>query len=380
MNIVPEYIKPLRLLPLFANRLSWPVAALVLVLALPAAGQDAASQIKREVETLQQSLKDAPVASPDFPNANATFAGSLQSVIEAQSAGRLYWGLAQLEQTMGYLYAVRTVIGKQEAVKGGLPAYMTEWDKASLRVSELNRQSQARNWRNGPAALQALSETARARTIPMLEGGRQFAVSTDPKDGLFPLGQAQGDAEFANFCASLHLSRKGAPFPLRSLLPELMSLQEKVNVAYQPPRSITLHSRFIGLNSSIKLAQDLDASKSYAGALYQYLYATLNYGLLDASPPDAARQAVLKTALGEARKKVQASRRDDSVAQLLLEYAESKLAHADGSGPSADDWKSTQVIVEQVLPAYYAAAKPPAAMGRAPGKTVNLTLVRWPYT
>ena len=56
-----------------AYRLTWQVAALAIILALPAAGQDAASQIKGEVERLQQSLKDQPIASPNFPNANAMF-------------------------------------------------------------------------------------------------------------------------------------------------------------------------------------------------------------------------------------------------------------------------------------------------------------------
>ena len=288
--------------------------------------------------------------------------------------------LLQLDQTVGNLGAVRTEVEKAEAVKSGLPAYMAEWDKASLRVSELNRQSRERNWGNATVALQALAETARAKTIPMLEGGRAFAVSTKPTDGLFPLGQAQGEAEFANFCASLNLVRQGTPYPLRSLLPELTSLQKKTNAAFQPPRSIEPHNRFIVLNSALKLAQDLDASKSYAGALYQYLYATLNYGLLDAAPLDAAQQAVLKKALDEADRKLETSQRDDSLAQLCLEYARSQVAHADGSAPNSDDWRSAKVIIEQVLPAYYSAQQPPASLEQASGKTVNITLVRWPYT
>jgi hypothetical protein len=194
------------------------------------------------------------------------------------------------------------------------------------------------------------------------------------------MGQAQGETEFATFCASLRYPRKGATFPLRSFLPELLTLQEKTNAAFQPPRSIELHPRFIALNSALKLAEELDASKSYAGALYQYLEAMRHYGMLDAAPVTASQQTVLSDALAAARKKFDASRRDDSVAQLFLERAESQIAHFDGSAPSEDDWKSAKVIVNQVLPAYEAAAKPPAALAKSSGKTVNLTLVRWPYT
>jgi len=50
-----------------AYRLPGQVAALAVILKLPAARQEAASQIKGEVERLQQSVKSKPVSSPNFP-------------------------------------------------------------------------------------------------------------------------------------------------------------------------------------------------------------------------------------------------------------------------------------------------------------------------
>jgi hypothetical protein len=38
-----------------------------------------------------------------------------------------------------------------------------------------------------------LSETAQGQSIPLLEGGRGFASSTKPTDGLFYIGEAQGE-------------------------------------------------------------------------------------------------------------------------------------------------------------------------------------------
>jgi hypothetical protein len=361
-------------------RLSWQLVALVVILALPAAGQEAASQIKAEAERLQHSLKDKPVSYPGVPNANAMVGDMLKAALQAQSAGRLYLSLEDLSQLADFINGAWTAADKAEAVKSGLPAFEAEWEKANASVSALDRQARERNWNDARAAAQALSETAQGKTIPLLEGGRGFAVSTEPKDGLFHLGEAQGEAEFAAFCASLQLPRKGAPYPLRSFLPELEGLQKKTNAAFQPPRSIELHERFMALNSALKLAQELDASKSYAGALYQYLEAVLQYGMLDAISLDASQQSALKSALAAARQKLDASKRDDSIAQLFLERAESQVTHADGSAPSSDDWRSAQLILEQVLPAYYAADKPPATLERAANKTVDITLVRWPYT
>jgi hypothetical protein len=80
------------------------------------------------------------------------------------------------------------------------------------------------------------------------------------------------------------------------------------------------------------------------------------------------------------RKQLDASGCDDSIAQIFLERAKSQVRHADGSAPSEDEWKSATVIIDRVLPAYFAAKNPPAALARASGGAVDITLVRWPYT
>lgn len=363
-----------------ASRFSWQVAIVVMILALPCAGQDTASQIKAEAERLQQSLKDKPISYPDSPNAPKMIGEALKEVIQAQSAGRLYPSLEKLGQVTDYLYGIRAVAEKAEAVKSGLPAYEAEWEKVSLSITALDRDAQERNWNDSPLAIRALSETALSMTIPLLDGARGFAVSTDPKGGLFNMGEAEGQAQFAAFCATLHLPRQGAAYPLRSLLPEIETVQEKATAAFQPPRSIDLHTLFMSLNTALKQARELDAARSYAGALFQYLYAVGYYGMVEAAPVDSSQQVALKGALAAARQRLDASGRDDSIAEFFLEKAESQIGHVDGSAPSADDWRIAKVIVDQVLPAYFALDKPLAAPERAPGKTVEITLVRWPYT
>jgi hypothetical protein len=362
------------------HRVAWWAVALFVALALPAAGQDAPSQIKTQIERLQQSLKDKPVSDPNLANLDSMIRDSLKAASEALSAGRLYVSLEKLSEGTDLLGGARIVADKSETVKSSLPAFEAEWRKVSLDLTAPDREAAERSWNNSPVAIRALSEAAQGKTLPLLEGGRGFATSLQPKDGLFYLGQAQGEAEFAKFCAALNLPQKATAFPLRSLLPELRNLQEKTNAAFQPPRSIELHPRFIALNGTLKLAQELDAAKFYAGSLYQYLEALRHYGLLDAVPLDADRQSALQEAIAAQQKKLKASRRDDSIALLFLERAESQVSHADASTPSSDDWRSAQVIVDQVLPAYFAAMKPASPLQQAAGKTIDLTLVRWPYT
>jgi len=346
----------------------------------PAAGQEAKSQIKSEIERLQQSLKEKPVSIPGFPDINSMVAGSLSAATEALESGKLYLSLEKLLGAEDLLQGGRLAADKAETVKSGFPAFEAEWEKASRSLKTLNDETRKKNWRSAPLAQQALAETAQGMSVPLLEGGRGFAISTKPSDGLFYVGQAQGEAAFARYASTLSLAGNSAPFPLRSFLPELQKLQQKTNAAFQPPRSVQLHDRFIALNSAIKLAEELDAQKFYAGALYQYLEATRHFAMLDAFPLDPAGQSALQTDLAAARKKFASSKQDDSLAQLFLERAESQSAHADGSAPSVDEWRSSRVILDQVLPAYFAARKPASTLRQASGKTVDITLVRWPYT
>ena len=365
-----------------ASRLCKFIFALTLFEALPfsASAQDPNPQIKAEIERLQRSLNGNPVSDPDFASVNSMVDDALKGAVEALNSGKLYLSLEKLLQAEDLLQGVRILEEKSEAVKSGFPAFEAEWEKASKNLAALDQDARQRNWTLAPVALQALSESAQGKSIPLLEGSRGFATSTKPRDGLFYMGQAQGNAAFAKFTATVSLTRSPATFPLRSYLPELQKLQEETNAAFKPPRSIELHSRFIALNSTLKLAEELDAQRFYAGALYQYLEATRHFGMLDAPPLEATRQTALKTNLATARKKLAASSQDDSLAQLFLERAESQIAHADGSAPTADEWRSARVILDQVLPAHFAALKPASPLQQASGKTVDITLVRWPYT
>jgi hypothetical protein len=325
-------------------------------------------------------LKDKPLSSPDIPNASTTINNGLNEVIQAQSEGKLYPSLEKLGQMTDFLYGVRALTDKADAVKSGLPAYEEVWEKTSSNVTAIDRQANDKSWDTVGVVIRALSETAQNQTVPLMEGARGFAISNKPKDGLFNLGEAEGQAQFAAFCSTLNFPRKGTAYPLRTLLPEIENLQEQATAAFKPPRSIDLHTLFMSLNSAIKQARELDATKHYAGALFQYLYGVGYYGMLDTPVLDVSQQSTVKSALTAARQKLDASPRDESIAQFFLEKAESQIAHVDGSAPAADEWRMAKVVVDQVLPTYFAMDKPLAARERASGKTVDITLVRWPYT
>jgi hypothetical protein len=365
---------------LLARLITLSFAGTLLIANVNASAQDAAAETKAEIERLQQSLKDKPIAIPDIPDLNSEIEGNLTGAASALDAGQLYLSLEGLGRAEDHLHGARTLEAEADAIKDSLPAFESEWNKASVQLTALDKSARGRDWSHTTAAIRAISEAAQVRAIPLLEGARGFATATKPKDGLFYMGQAQGETAFAEFVSKLNVPRKAAPAPLRYILPELEALQEKTNAAFQPPQSIDMHPRFIALNSTIKAARELDSSKAYAGALYQYLEAVRHYGMLDPSVPETAKQASLRTELADELKKVSASKRDDSILQIFLERAEGWLNKPDGTAPSPDEWRATQVLLHQVVPAYYAALKRAAPLQQRAARTATLTLVRWPYT
>jgi len=352
----------------------------IATLAVPAVSQDAVSTINARIEQLRKSLQDKPSPDPNFAQLRAMVTTALDASRRAAEAQRFYLSLENLSQAEDLLGGVRAIADKGASVKDNPPAFESEWGAASMRLTAFDKEAHDRKWGDAPVGLRALAEAAQGKAIPLLDGARGFATANGPSEGLFYMGQAEGEAEFARFCATLKLPGPPRKFPLRSFLPELRALQTKTNAAFQPPKSIDLHPRFIALNATIKLGEELDSTRFYAGALYQYLEAVRHYGMLDQPPLDAAKQSQLKEGLSAAQKKLAQSASDDSIAQLFVERAEAQTTHADGSAPSSDELRSAQIILDQVLPAYEAARKTPLPVQRAAGRTVEITLVRWPYT
>ena len=349
---------------------------MAIALAWPLAAQPADARIRAEIDRIEQQLKAKPLNDPGFPNADENSANQIRSARDAAENHRLLLSLERLAQLLDFTTGVRFGIDKGSTVSSGLPAFEAEWSKTSKDLDTMDHEIAAANWGQARAAIRALAETARGRIGPLMSGSRGFASATGPGDGLFYMGGARGEADFAKFCASLNFPRTGQPPRARSMLPELQILQEKANAAFVPPRSIEQHPRFIALNSTLKTARELDASKSYYGALYQYVEAVRIFALIDSAELDAAGQAALKTRAAAVRAQFRAAREDHSIGEIFLERAESLVVNA----KTADEWRSAFAIVNTAIPAYFATRRP-ATITKSPArKTVELTLVRWPYT
>jgi hypothetical protein len=364
------------------SRLRLPFLIGILALGLPArpvTSQDASSQVRMEIARLERAVSGQPDADPHWKDAKTGLLGSLSQARESLDAGRLYLSLEEMEGARTSFRALETTSQGSRASKNGVPGFEIAWRKARLELSAFDGKAPTRPGAKVQAAVRALAETAEGQATILLAASRAYARVTNAGAGFYYLGEAKAAAESVAFCSSLPPSREAAP-PLRSVAPELRQLQEQTTAAFTPPRSIQLHGDFIRLNATLKLAGELDSARLHAGSLYQYLDAVEQLGRLDPTAPDAASRSALRGEVATLKTRLRGSRQDDSIALLFLQRAEARLAGRKGAAPSEDDWKTAAVLVDRVLPAYFALQKPAAFENQRASQPVTVTLVRWPYT
>jgi hypothetical protein len=335
--------------------------------------QTPAEQIRHEVSRLQKQATAAPDSD--------TKTSLLKTVKRAEMANSRNQDFLALEE-LATAHLLAQVL-KDEQLQldkaTGMPKFEAEFKRAQPELAAADRRARARTWRDVPAAIRAIAEISQAKTLVLMEATRPYAMADGPQSGMLYIGQARATVQTSDFAASLHAASRRVP-KLRSVLPELHALQTRVNATFNPPRSIERHSDYIRLNSTLKMAFELDAARLYAGAIYRYLEATRQFELMDAPAPNDARKAAFARTVAAFTQRIRDANRDDSLALLFLQKAQAFAAGREGDSPSPDDWKNAFVIVEKVLPAYFTAQTSTPAMLAAKGKTITVTLVRWPYT
>jgi hypothetical protein len=186
------------------------------------------------------------------------------------------------------------------------------------------------------------------------------------------LGQARAAMELSDLCFALREPSHKKP-PEFNVSAALETLQQRVNELFVPPASIEKHSDFIRLNATLKQATELETANLHAGAYYQYLRAVLQTNALLPHTKEIPQDSLHKK-LAAHKRELMASAKDDSIAELFLQRAETLLDDTDPASAT-----SAELILDQVLPAFRQ-AQTAVASTRAQPHDVTVTLVRWPYT
>jgi hypothetical protein len=226
-----------------------------------------------------------------------------------------------------------------------------------------------------PAAVRALAEAALPQVRVFYDASLEYGRSTTPQLGLFYLGVARAQREFAALCRKLSVSSIRRAPPVRALAAELDALEGEILAAYRPPASLDRHPEFIAASAALKEARELDAAGLRYGALLRYLQAAQRLAALRPAPPALDRGA-LAARLAEFQAGLSPGSVDHSIGELLLEAAQADLAAAKPESPTP----VAAAIATDVLPRYFAALEPARPAPSRPAPKVTVTLVRWPYT
>ena len=221
-----------------------------------------------------------------------------------------------------------------------------------------------------PALLDALAAAAETRAPITYHASRFYGDDAGLSGGLYYLGEAQAEVQFAAFVRSLNVPASASAPPLRSIAAEIAALDVEMTTAYETMERAS-HSTYIVASAALKQARTLDERRQFGGALFQYLLSRYLFAPLRGPAAQDATVERIRQSAATLDPKI-----DNSIAELFLQLAAEGVA-----GDVAAQKRGAAAAIEDVIPAYLRAiAAPAATTASAPPAQVTITLVRWPFT
>jgi hypothetical protein len=290
--------------------------------------------------------------------------------------GRRLLAALRLAPVRENLYAARYLGDRTAQQRRDMAAFEAEWRRVGgILKEDLSLPAASALAAVRPTAMRAMAEVALAKLPVYYHASLDYGRNTAPESGLFYLGAAQAQRDFALLARRLSVPKAPPPPPVRALDADLDALQSEVLAAYRPPASVDKHPEFIVVSSLIKEARELGAAGWRYGALLRYLQAAMRFGVLRPLAPGTEAPVVVQR-LKSFEPRLSMAGVDHSLGRLLMEAAEADLAEraADGAATTAS------AVATDVLPRYFAALEPAPRKPPAEVAKVTVTLVRWPYT
>jgi hypothetical protein len=306
----------------------------VVLAAMAAASVPAQSQrIAAEITRLRAA---APEILPE--GSRAAIVARLDRARVALADGRRYLALYDLqtafEAEAGYRLA-------SEQAYADYDAFTRKWMDVGAPADPPSQKADV-------LFIEALAQSAEARAPATYRASLPYAKDAGLSAGLYYLGESHAMIRFAALCRSLELSSTGRKPELTSIEPALAVHEQEVVKAYDRADA-SRRPQYAGVNVAIKLARTLDGQGRHEGALLQYLLSRFRFGLIAADTRTAGPAGEIERRLGPARPPAGV---DHSIGEFFLQLA---FASAKGSSPAP---AAAPVILDDVLPAYFAMVKP----------------------
>lgn len=264
-------------------------------------------------------------------------------------SGYLYLSLYRLRPCLLERDTQRYLQAKAGIEKGGLDAFEAEWRRLGSELDEREKLLDGSQTQRSVALIQALVESSKIQIRPYYRSGRLYGLNTTIPDGLYYLGLAPANLDFALLCQQLQIVRTKPSIKLRPLNPELAQIETETLESYKRGGAGKLQPGYNLVNSTLKLASELNAQAMYAGALQTYLEASLDLGLIAAPEVTANEVSQLRVRNQSLERRLKDTAADHSIGILYWEMAQSALDQA----ANEVDLKRAAVIIQDVLPRYF---------------------------
>lgn len=300
----------------------------------------------------------------------------LKKAAEALSNGQKYYALHILG-SVRYMLAARQYLDSVPAdARTQLTVLDADWKKAGQTINPVLEGKGLPTLAGQPAAVRAVAEVSLGEIRPYYEASLEYGRNTVADAGLFYIGSAFAQLEFARFCSTLSYEHPARQPDAPSLAQEMDGFENELLALYKPPASVDSHPLFIRTSGLLKEARELMSAGQTEGALYRYLNARLRLtGITGAGSPMTSEEAISRAAAAE--KKFEEDPGDHSIARIFLEMGVSEAAD---TGKDSKGGQTARAVFDVVLPHYFASLQPAKAQPPKLAPLVTVTLVRWPYT
>ena len=343
-------------------------ALALLAAAAPAVAAEAPDPLAAEIARLSAFVEGNPATGEIWTEVKAASGPVLDRAGEALRDGRRLLALQRLAAVRTDLLAAEYLLQRSEDERKKVASFEAEWTRmGGVLRDALGPVSASALDGAKPAAVRAEGEAALLQVRTFYDSSIEYGRATMPEAGLFYLGSAHAQRDFAAFCRGLPGGAPGRPPALRSIAPEIDALNGALLAAYRPPASIDKHPEFITASALLKEARELDAAGLRYGAMLRYLEAAMRSGPLRAAGLAGGDEAVAKR-LDEEGERLLEPGVDHSLGRMFLEAAQ------------ANPGSLATAIASDVIPRYFTALAPAKPAPAPPPARVTVTLVRWPYT
>ena len=312
----------------------------------PTQMQSSGTQISLDVDRLKTLLASLNLQNDENHD-------PLKPTQEALQSGYLYLSLYRLRQLRVQVEPLAYQRAEANVGKQGIAGFEREWQRLGQQLNQGESLLKGNSSAHLPVVVLAMMEISQSQIQPYYKSGRLYGLNTTIENGLYYLGLAGAHLDFATYCKQFKLAQPRPALPLRSLERELKRLESQTVSAFAQAEGTAQQSRYLAVNSALKIAWELNAEKRYGGALLQYLVTCLELNLIKATAFDAEQLPRLNRQSQRLHARLTSAKTDQSIGLLFWEMAQYALEQKDRDKADQVYGNQAAIILDKVLPLYF---------------------------